>query len=96
MSMKCEVDTCADGESALELILQHNGDRYWAIVSDLGLPVLDGCTLIQKIRKFERIHQLPPLTAVALSGNPEQRDQALLSGYDYFLVSLYCRSIPPA
>lgn len=48
---RCEVKTCADGETALELLHEFEPD---ILVLDLMLPKTDGLALIQKVRQGER------------------------------------------
>ena len=44
-----EVDTCYDGEDALEYILAEN---YDLIVLDLNLPGMDGMEILKELRKY--------------------------------------------
>jgi len=60
-------------------------ERPAAIISDLGLPGLNGIELIQRLRRDHRLHDIP---AVALSGFGERAEieQALSAGYQAALV----------
>jgi EAL domain-containing protein (putative c-di-GMP-specific phosphodiesterase class I)/CheY-like chemotaxis protein len=56
------VDTCDDGRHAVALAREHD---YDVIVSDIGLPGLDGVQLLRKVRE----HDLD-LPVVLMTGNP--------------------------
>ena len=46
-----EVDTCYDGEDALECILAEN---YDLIVLDLNLPGMDGMEILKELRQSDK------------------------------------------
>ena len=48
MMLGYEVDTCYDGEEALECILAEN---YDLIVLDLNLPGMDGMEILRELRQ---------------------------------------------
>jgi PAS domain S-box-containing protein len=72
------VVTCADAEEALRVA---ESERFDIIVSDIGLPNIDGYELITRLRGFEHLRGAP---AVALTGYAAPRDAeaALAAGFD--------------
>lgn len=77
-----DVDTASDGSEGLERILK--GDLELALV-DIGLPVIDGYELAQRVRKDPRGKEVA-LVALTGYGSKDQRDLALQSGFDCVLV----------
>jgi CheY-like chemotaxis protein len=76
------VDDVADAHHAL-LVAEHT--RPDLIVSDLGLPVMDGFDFIKRIRKIPRLASIP---AIALTGASMDKDiqQALACGFTAHLT----------
>jgi DNA-binding response OmpR family regulator len=74
------VDTESDGE-----IVQHCGesDDYDAVILDLGLPTIDGLTIMRRWRKAGRTMPIVILTA---RGEWEERVEAIEAGADDYLV----------
>ena len=60
------VDTCADGDSALERFYDN---RYHLIILDIMLPGINGHELLKELR---RIHDTPVLMMTALSDDDNQ------------------------
>ena len=88
------VDIATSGQKALELL---DGKTYDLLISDLGMPYMDGYELIRKIRKRPG---LAGLKAIALSGYGRQVDtvRALQSGFNTHLskpatVAHICQTI---
>ncbi|HEX7034507.1 MAG TPA: ATP-binding protein [Pseudomonadales bacterium] len=71
------VHQAASGEQALEVLEARRPD---ILISDIGMPGMDGYGLIRRIR--ER-HFEPPLPAIALTAfaRPEDRTRVLLAGF---------------
>lgn len=69
-------------ESGLKALAELEGPRFHLIVSDIGMPDMDGYTLIKKIRQLpaERGGTLPALALTAYAGT-QDRNRALTSGY---------------
>ena len=89
-----DVDIATSGQQALELL---ETNSYDLLISDVGMPYMDGYELIRKIRKRPGLHGLK---AIALSGYGRQVDavRALQSGFDAHLakpatVAHICQSI---
>ena len=75
------VDIATSGQQALELL---DGKSYDLLISDIGMPCMDGYDLIRKIRKRPGLRSLK---AIALSGYGRQVDsvRALQSGFNAHL-----------
>jgi CheY-like chemotaxis protein len=76
------VVAAADANAALEEALRNRPD---IIVSDLGMPGVDGFEFIQRVRAIPDLALIP---AIALTGTALERDfqQALASGFTAYLV----------
>ena len=76
------VDVANSGQQALDLLA---GNSYDLMISDLGMPYMDGYELIRKIRKLPGLRTLK---AIALSGYGRQVDtvRALQSGFNAHLA----------
>ena len=88
------VDMATSGQQALEMLEKNS---YDLLISDLGMPYMDGYELIRKIRKRPDWRNLK---AIALSGYGRQVDtvRALQSGFNAHLskpatVAHICQSI---
>lgn len=77
-----EVETVADGESALEAARQRRPDL---ILSDIMMPRLDGLGLLQALRADEGLKSIPVILLSARAGE-ESRIEGLQSGADDYLV----------
>lgn len=79
------VRTAQDYDDALRAIA---ADPPAILVSDIGLPGLDGYDLIREIRRREGQHAQPRLPAIALTafGRPEDISRALDAGFDAHLA----------
>jgi len=73
-----ETETCATPEEALAVA---GSGRFDIIVSDIGLPRIDGYELIRRLRRMPHLGETP---AVALTGYAAPRDAeaALDAGFD--------------
>jgi len=69
-------------ESGVDALAELEGPRFHAMVSDIGMPDMDGYSLIQKIRGLppERGGNVPAVALTAYAGN-QDRIRALTSGY---------------
>lgn len=72
---------CESAEEALDAL---NLSDFDLIVSDIGMPHMDGYELMRRVRLMPNVSELP---AIALTGYATQRDadQALAAGYDEHL-----------
>jgi two-component system CheB/CheR fusion protein len=75
------VDTAGSGKEALALL---QARRYDLLVSDLGMPEMDGFELIREVRRMEAARDLP---SIAMSGYGRRVDarRALEAGFDAHL-----------
>jgi CheY-like chemotaxis protein len=74
------IEAC-DGPEALRMIEQTQPD---ILLLDIGLPVLDGFSVVRAIRERPRLAALPVL-AVTAYAMQEDRERALNSGFDGYL-----------
>jgi CheY-like chemotaxis protein len=78
------VSAAASGPEALELL---NTQRPDVLICDIGMPVMDGYTLIRRIRSSPepRLARVPAIALTAFA-RPEDRTRALRAGYQAHLV----------
>jgi two-component system, chemotaxis family, chemotaxis protein CheY len=71
-----------DGEEALA----HLGtERVDLVLTDVNMPVMDGLTLIDRIRAREELGKLP-IIVITTEGEQADRDRALAKGAGDYLV----------
>jgi two-component system CheB/CheR fusion protein len=75
----------SNAEDALQ---QFKRSRPDLILSDIGLPKMDGYALLREIRKLEADRKLPPVPAVAITAYDSVRAQGLAveSGFQQYLA----------
>src|SRR5262245_43671345 len=75
------VDVAASAEEARRMMAKRRPD---VVISDIGMPVEDGYSLIRSIRRAEAEDDLPrvPCIAVTAYARDDDRVRALASGYD--------------
>jgi CheY-like chemotaxis protein len=76
------VTTAASAVEALEAIDRSIPDL---IVSDIGMPDMDGYMLLQQIRTFEPVRDVPAIALTAYTGEFD-RQQALKAGFQMHLA----------
>ena len=79
------IDTASDGEQALSLL---DTAAYEGVVLDLGLPRVDGLTVLRRLR--QRLPALPVLILTARDGI-EDRVEGLNAGADDYLTKPFNR-----
>jgi len=83
LNSRCEVQVAHDAERALNLLANEPFD---ILITDYVLPGMDGLGLVERVRKCERLHELP---VVVISGNAPARDEvdrrAIAAGADCFI-----------
>lgn len=82
------VDTAIGGEDALEKIALR---QYDLLVTDLGMPEMDGIELITHIRDLEPYQELPILMLATLESEDEKK-RALAVGANAYLVKRRLKS----
>ena len=72
-----EVSLAASAAEALEQVERSRPD---VIVSDIGMPEMDGYDLIRRVRASYTARQIPAAALTAFA-HPEDRKRALLAGF---------------
>ncbi|TKA75279.1 hypothetical protein B0A55_05085 [Friedmanniomyces simplex] len=80
-------DTAINGAEALS-IFTSNPSRYFLILTDISMPIMDGNQATAKIRELERKQKLPRTTIVAITGvtSATSRKISFDSGVDRYLT----------
>ncbi|HVF91774.1 MAG TPA: ATP-binding protein, partial [Blastocatellia bacterium] len=103
-SVGCSVRMAGDATEGMKLALESSPD---VIISDIGLPEIDGYELIRQLRRTPGLESVP---AIALTGyaREEDRELAMAAGYDahlakpaqvshlYYLMRKLTMEAPPA
>ena len=73
------VQCAASGAEALQLLRE---EEYDLVLSDIGMPDMDGYEFIRNLRQMEKEHSkwMPAIALTAYAG-PEDRQRALIAGY---------------
>jgi len=84
LSEQAEVHALSNGQLAWEY-LQQNQDENLLILSDLMMPVMDGISLLQKVKSEPKLQSIP---FIMLTARADQDDQlrALRIGVDDYLI----------
>ncbi len=77
-----QVTEAADGDAAFQQICLH---RFDLVITDLNMGVMDGLTLIKKIRSLPAYARTPVLM-LTTDSNPATRDKARAAGATGWLV----------
>ncbi|HKG23519.1 MAG TPA: ATP-binding protein, partial [Blastocatellia bacterium] len=102
-SVGCSVRMAGDATEGMKLALESSPD---VIISDIGLPEIDGYELIRQLRRTPGLESVP---AIALTGyaREEDRELAMAAGYDahlakpaqvshlYYLIKKLTTQAPP-
>lgn len=76
------VDTAVDGIDALDKM---KNKKYDAIVTDIKMPRMDGCVLIENVRRQE-LNQKTPVIVVSSVYEPETRERFMNAGANAFII----------
>ncbi|HVG28181.1 MAG TPA: response regulator [Pyrinomonadaceae bacterium] len=77
-----EVTTVYSGRQALDAA---RGDSFDVVVSDIGMPGMNGYELAEQLRRFEQYHATPMIAVTGFSMY-DDRDRALAAGFNAFLT----------
>lgn len=77
-----EVTTVYSGHQALDAA---RGDSFDVVVSDIGMPGMNGYELAERLRRFEQYHATPMIAVTGFSMY-DDRDRALAAGFNAFLT----------
>ena len=80
------VDLAIDGQAALELVGE---GTYDAIVLDLGLPVLDGLTVLRNLRDGESDNRSAPVLVLSARDTWSERVDTIDRGADDYVTKPY-------
>jgi signal transduction histidine kinase/CheY-like chemotaxis protein len=73
--------------SAAEALHAHAGKPAEVLISDIGMPSMDGYELIRKVRELDRARSvLTPAIALTAFARTEDRTRALLAGYQMHIA----------
>ena len=79
-----------NGRELLSRLESQSGKEpeFDVVISDLGMPDMDGLTLIREIRKFEQARGQPRMPAIALTAfaMASDRERAMDAGFDLHVV----------
>jgi PAS domain S-box len=77
-----EVERVHSARSGIESLSTRD---YDLLISDIGMPEMDGFQMIQEIRKMDGKARGVPAVALTAFGRSEDRRNAMVSGFDVFL-----------
>ena len=68
-----DVTTCEDAKEALKILKKasKNNSSYDIIYLDKHMPVISGTEMLTEFRAYEKKHDLKPIYAVSISGDPQ-------------------------
>ncbi|HEX8161472.1 MAG TPA: response regulator [Pyrinomonadaceae bacterium] len=77
-----EVTTVYSGQQALDAAC---GDDFDVVVSDIGMPGMNGYELAERLRRYQQYHATPMIAVTGFSMY-DDRDRALAAGFNAFLT----------
>jgi chemotaxis protein histidine kinase CheA len=81
-----KVDTAADGAEALTAA---KTSRYDLICTDLNMPLMDGFTLTENIRKNEELSRIPIIVISSRDSDEDQKRAAMLGASRYIIKNSF-------
>jgi CheY-like chemotaxis protein len=81
--LDCKVDVVGTGEQALEYA---NKKHYDIIFMDIGLPGIDGLSVIDRIRTTHGLNDEVPIIALTANSDREYIQQSFKVGANEFIV----------
>jgi len=82
MSMKAQVMIAENGQKALDSLKENTFD---VVLMDIQMPVMDGLTATEEIRKIER-HQNLPIIAMTAHAREEDKQRSLAAGMNLHIA----------
>lgn len=84
-TLGCEIEMVENGQEAIDRFDQRSFD---AVLIDLNLPVIDGLTVIHRLRALETRREQPPAFLVVLTAEVSNAEESkcLAAGADRFLT----------
>lgn len=79
---KYDVTESKDGMQALELAKQNNFDL---IITDVNMPLLDGLSLVKKLRILPE-YRFKPILLLTTETDPEKKKQAKMAGATGWII----------
>ncbi len=94
-SLKIEVDTAVDGESALARLIEmtQSGESYDVVLLDWIMPGIDGIETARRIRANAAMAKVPAMLMVTANAREEAYVEAKNAGLDAFLLKPVYASI---
>ncbi len=77
-----KVSVAVNGKEAWELLQQH---KYSLLITDISMPIMDGFTLTDKVKKNEKLHDLPVIIVTSL-GSDAEKARGIEVGADAYIV----------
>ena len=77
-----DIEVAEDGSEALDLL---NKDKFDILITDLNMPIMDGYTLIENVRKIKNYINIPILI-ITTEKESKDKEKGFEVGADYFLV----------
>ena len=79
----CRAEFAADGAAAVEAFVP---EKYFAILMDMAMPVMDGLVATSRIRELEAQSSAHvPIIALTANVMPGDRERCIAAGMDDFL-----------
>jgi CheY-like chemotaxis protein len=85
-SAGARVSTARSADDALTIASRNGIDRLDALLSDVGLPRVDGYGLLARIRALSERHRRLPAAALTALARPEDRERSLQAGFQRHLA----------
>jgi len=80
------VDTATDGAEALRAA---KNKHYNLICTDINMPVMDGFTLIENIKKNEELSRIPVIVISSMANEEDQKRAAMLGASRYIVKNSF-------
>ena len=89
-ALGCRAELALDGQQAVDA---YRPGRFFVILMDMQMPVMDGLAATRKIRELERPSGLRvPIIAMTANVMPGDRERCLAAGMDAFLSKPYSKA----